>query len=341
MRPPVPHLPVPSPRQLRWHDLEFYGFLHFTVNTFTDKEWGYGDESPSVFNPSALDARQWVQVAKDAGMRGLILTAKHHDGFCLWPSRYTEHSVKNSPWKDGHGDVVREFVDACAEFGLHAGLYLSPWDRNHAEYGRPAYVEYYRNQLEELLTQYGELFEIWFDGANGGDGYYGGAREARKIDAQTYYGFPELWALVRQHQPNAILFSDAGPDIRWIGNESGYAPATWTTSTAWDAARRTARNGGRPRWTSRCARAGSTMTPSNRARWKSCWRFTMPALLAVAACSLICRPTSAGSSPTRISPGCANSARRWTPASPAKWQPARPSPPAKCAATTTPLPPPT
>lgn len=226
MQPPAPHLPVPSPRQLRWHDLEFYGFLHFTVNTFTDKEWGYGDESPSVFNPTALDARQWARAAQEAGMRGLILTAKHHDGFCLWPSRYTEHSVKHSPWKDGKGDVVREFVDACAEFGLHAGLYLSPWDRNHVEYGRSAYVDYYRRQLEELLTQYGELFEVWFDGANGGDGYYGGAREARKIDAQTYYGFPELWAMVRRHQPNAILFSDAGPDIRWIGNESGYAPAT-------------------------------------------------------------------------------------------------------------------
>jgi alpha-L-fucosidase len=228
MQPPAPHLPVPSARQLRWHALEFYGFLHFTVNTFTDREWGYGDESPSVFNPTALDARQWARTAREAGMRGLILTAKHHDGFCLWPSRYTEHSVKNCPWKDGTGDVVREFVDACAEFDLKAGLYLSPWDRNHAEYGRPAYVDYYRAQLEELLTQYGELFEFWFDGANGGDGYYGGARETRSIDAQTYYGFPELWAMVRQHQPNAILFSDAGPDIRWVGNESGY-----TSFTCW------------------------------------------------------------------------------------------------------------
>ncbi|OPZ87862.1 MAG: Alpha-L-fucosidase [bacterium ADurb.Bin429] len=226
MQPPVPHLPVPSERQLRWHDLEFYGFLHFTVNTFTDKEWGYGDESPGVFNPTALDARQWARTAREAGMRGLILTAKHHDGFCLWPSRYTEHSVKNCPWKGGNGDVVREFVDACAEFDLQAGLYLSPWDRNHAEYGRPAYVEYYRNQLEELLTQYGEIFEVWFDGANGGDGYYGGARETRRIDAQTYYNFPALWALVRELQPNAILFSDAGPDIRWVGNEAGYASAT-------------------------------------------------------------------------------------------------------------------
>ncbi|MEI7834243.1 MAG: alpha-L-fucosidase, partial [bacterium] len=192
----------------------------------TDREWGFGDESPSVFNPTALDPRQWARTAHDAGMKGLILTTKHHDGFCLWPSRFTEHSVKNSPWKDGQGDLVREFVDACAEYGLRAGLYLSPWDRNHAEYGRPAYVEYYRNQLEELLTQYGELFEFWFDGANGGDGFYGGANEKRTIDPLTYYGFEEIWAKVRRHQPDAILFSDAGPDIRWVGNEAGYASTT-------------------------------------------------------------------------------------------------------------------
>jgi len=222
----LPYGPVPSPRQLRWHEMEFYGFMHFTVDTFTDLEWGYGDESPAVFNPTALDARQWAQTARDAGMSGLILTAKHHDGFCLWPSKYTAHSVKNSPWKAGRGDVVRELADACQEYGLRLGLYLSPWDRNHAEYGRPAYVEYYRNQLTELLTQYGELFEVWFDGANGGDGYYGGTRETRTIDRRSYYNFPALWELVRQHQPQANMFSDAGPDIRWVGNEAGYASHT-------------------------------------------------------------------------------------------------------------------
>jgi len=224
--PPATHGPVPSARQLRWHAMEYYGFVHFTVNTFTDKEWGYGDESPGIFNPAQLNPRQWAHAARDAGMKGLILTAKHHDGFCLWPSKYTEHSVKNSPWKEGRGDVVREFADACREYGLAVGFYLSPWDRNHAKYGRPEYVQYYRDQLKELLTNYGEVFEVWHDGANGGDGYYSGAREHRTIDRKTYYGFPEIWAMVRKLQPGAVIFSDAGPDIRWIGNERGVAPET-------------------------------------------------------------------------------------------------------------------
>lgn len=221
-----PHGPFPTTRQLAWHAMPYYGFIHFTVNTFTDREWGYGDESPEIFNPEQLDCRQWARAASEGGMGGLILTAKHHDGFCLWPSAHTAHSVKNSPWRNGKGDVVREFIDACGEYGLKAGLYLSPWDRNHAEYGREAYLDYYRHQLEELLTEYGSLFEIWFDGANGGDGYYGGACESRKIDATTYYRFPELWEIVRQHQPEACMFSDAGPDVRWCGNELGFLPVT-------------------------------------------------------------------------------------------------------------------
>jgi alpha-L-fucosidase len=220
---PAPFGPVPSDRQLRWHDLEFYGFLHFGVNTFTDREWGNGDEDEAIFNPSDFDARQWAQSARDAGMKGLIITAKHHDGFCLWPSRYTEHSVKRSPWRGGKGDVVQELSRACKEFGLAFGVYLSPWDRNHASYARPEYLTYYRNQLRELLTAYGPTFEVWFDGANGGSGFYGGARETRKIDNRTYYDWPTTWSLVRSLQPGAVMFSDAGPDVRWVGNENGVA----------------------------------------------------------------------------------------------------------------------
>ena len=226
--PPAPVGPVPSARQLAWHEMQYYGFVHFTVNTFTDKEWGYGDESPDVFAPTAFDAAQWARAAKDAGMAGLILTAKHHDGFCLWPSRLTGHSVANGRWRDGKADVVRAFVDACRREGLKVGLYLSPWDRNHAEYSRAAYLDYYRGQLRELLTGYGPLFEVWFDGANGGDGYYGGAREKRKIDGATYYEWPKTWGLVRELQPQAVMFSDAGPDVRWVGNENGLGfETTW------------------------------------------------------------------------------------------------------------------
>lgn len=220
---PTPYGTLPSPRQLRWHALEYYGFVHYTVNAFIGKEWGYGDENPAIFNPTAFDADQIVRAARDGGMRGLILTCKHHDGFCLWPSPYTEHSVRNSPWRNGKGDMVREVADACRRQGLEFGVYLSPWDRNHKDYGAPAYLEYYRNQLRELLTGYGPLFEVWFDGANGGDGYYGGTRETRKIDAKTYYEWPETWRMVRELQPDACMFSDGGPDIRWVGNEKGFA----------------------------------------------------------------------------------------------------------------------
>ena len=229
---PDPFGVVPSERQLKWHELEFYCFVHFTMNTFTDKEWGYGDEALDLFNPTDFSAEQIVQAAKAAGMKGLILTCKHHDGFCLWPSKYTEHSVKNTPWKNGEGDMVREFADACAANDLKFGVYLSPWDRNYAGYGKPEYITYYRDQLRELLTEYGPVFEIWWDGANGGDGYYGGAREERRIDRGSYYEWEETEKLVRELQPDAVIFSDAGPDVRWNGNERGIAgDPCWATYT--------------------------------------------------------------------------------------------------------------
>lgn len=221
--------PLPTERQMAWQELEYFAFIHFNMNTFTNKEWGYGDELPAQFNPTELDTRQWAKVAKESGMKGIILTAKHHDGFCLWPSAYTEHSVKNSPWREGKGDLLRELSEACQEYGLKMGVYLSPWDRNHPQYGAPEYITYFRNQLRELLTQYGDIFEVWFDGANGGDGYYGGANEERRVDKKTYYDWPTTHALVRELQPNAVMFSDAGPDIRWVGNEKGYAnEMTWS-----------------------------------------------------------------------------------------------------------------
>ena len=227
---PPPFGPVPTKRQLAWHEMEFYGFVHFTVNTFSDKEWGYGDESESVFNPTDFSAKQIVQAAKDGGMKGLILTAKHHDGFYLWPSQFTEHSVKHSPWKSGRGDVVREMSDACRKAGLKFGVYLSPWDRNSADYGRPEYLTYYRNQLRELLTNYGPIFEVWFDGANGGDGFYGGAREKRNIDLKTYYDWENTRSLVRELMPGAVMFSEVGPDVRWVGNVFGVAgDPCWAT----------------------------------------------------------------------------------------------------------------
>jgi alpha-L-fucosidase len=226
VKPPEPFGPVPSARQLAWHEMEYYMFVHFTVNTFTGREWGYGDENESIFNPTELDCRQWARVARDAGMKGIIITAKHHDGFCLWPSEFTNHSVKNSTWRNGKGDVIKELRSACDEYGLKLGVYLSPWDRNSPFYGTPEYLTYYRNQLRELLTRYGDIFEVWFDGANGGDGYYGGARETRKIDNKTYYDWTNTHKIVRELQPSAVMFSDAGPDIRWVGNENGLGSLT-------------------------------------------------------------------------------------------------------------------
>ena len=215
--------PLPTANQLRWQDMEMYAFIHYSLNTYTDQEWGYGNEDPKLFNPSSLDCRQWARVCKQAGMTGIIFTAKHHCGFCMWPSAYTEYSVKNSPWKNGQGDVVRELADACREEGLRFAVYLSPWDRNHAQYGRPEYTTYFRNQLRELLTNYGDIFEVWFDGANGGDGWYGGANETRTIDRTTYYQWPETYKMIRELQPNCVIWNDGGDrgDLRWVGTEAG------------------------------------------------------------------------------------------------------------------------
>ena len=227
-----PYGAVPSERQMAWSELEFYNFLHFSVNTFTDREWGYGDEDPAVFNPTAFDPDGIAETLKKAGSKGFILTCKHHDGFCLWPTATTDHSIKRSPYKNGKGDIVRELSEAAHRHGMKFGVYLSPWDRNQASYGTAKYIEIYRRQMRELLSNYGPIFEIWHDGANGGDGYYGGAREKRIIDKLHYYDWPHTWALERRLQPGAALFSDVGPDVRWVGNEKGVAGETcWATYT--------------------------------------------------------------------------------------------------------------
>ena len=217
----TPYLPVPSRSQLWWQRAELGLFTHFGMNTFTDREWGDGREDPRAFNPVRFDARQWARAAKAGGFKYVILTAKHHDGFCLWPSRYTDHSVKNSPWRDGHGDVVREFVNAMRAEGLRPGLYLSPWDRHERTYGdSPRYNDYYIAQLTELLTQYGPIVELFFDGANG-EGPNG---------KKQVYDWDRVHGTVRRLQPGALMFSDAGPDIRWIGNERGTAgDPNWCT----------------------------------------------------------------------------------------------------------------
>ncbi len=232
---PKPCGPVPSENQMRVQEMESYAFVHFSLNTYTDQSWGFGNEDVNLFNPKDLDCRQWARICKEAGMKGIIITAKHHCGFCLWPSKYTEYSVKNAPWKDGKGDVVREMADACKEYGLKLGIYLSPWDRNSADYGKPEYITYFRNQLTELLTNYGEIFEIWFDGANGGDGYYGGANETRKIDRTTYYDWKNTYAMIRKLQPNIVIWNDGGDrgDLRWVGTEEGYVGETnWSLLNA-------------------------------------------------------------------------------------------------------------
>lgn len=209
----IPVYPIPSAKQLAWAELEYYGFIHFNMNTFTNVEWGEGKENPSSFNPSALDCNQWARIAKKAGMRGLILTAKHHDGFALYPSKYTSHSVAKSPWKNGKGDVVKDLSEACKKYGLKLGIYLSPWDRFHPAYGTDDYNQVYVKMQEELLTNYGPIFEFWYDGANG-EGPNG---------KKQFYDWPLFHSMVNKYQPNAVQFSDAGPDIRWVGNERGYA----------------------------------------------------------------------------------------------------------------------
>jgi len=220
---PAPYGPVPSENQMKWQEMQYYAFVHMSLNTYTDQSWGFGNEDVKLFNPTALDCRQWARICKNAGMKGIIITAKHHCGFCLWPSKYTDYSVKNAPWKNGKGDVVREMADACKEYGLKLGIYLSPWDRNRADYGKPEYITYFRNQLTELLTNYGPIFEIWFDGANGGSGYYGGANETRMIDRKTYYDWANTYKLVRKLQPNIVIWNDGGDraDLRWVGTEGG------------------------------------------------------------------------------------------------------------------------
>lgn len=232
---PAPYGPVPSENQMRWQEMEYYAFVHFSLNTYTDQSWGYGNEDVKLFNPEKADCRQWARICKEAGMKGIIITAKHHCGFCLWPSKYTEYSIKNAPWKNGKGDMVREMADACKEYGLKLGIYLSPWDRNSKDYGKPEYITYFRNQLRELLTNYGQISEIWFDGANGGDGYYGGANETRKIDRNTYYDWKNTYAMIRKLQPNIVIWNDGGDraDLRWVGTEEGYVGETnWSLLNA-------------------------------------------------------------------------------------------------------------
>jgi alpha-L-fucosidase len=227
---PAPFGALPKPRQISWQRMETTAFLHFGVNTFTDREWGNGDEDPNIFNPTDFNADAIVSALKDGGIKGVILTCKHHDGFCLWPTQSTEHCIRHSSWKDGKGDVVREVSAAAARHGLKFGVYVSPWDRSNPHYGKPEYINIYRQQITELLSNYGPIFEIWFDGANGGLGYYGGANETRTIDKLTFYDWPNTWALVRKLQPDICIFSDVGPDIRWVGNERGVAGETcWAT----------------------------------------------------------------------------------------------------------------
>jgi alpha-L-fucosidase len=211
-----PFGPLPSNEQAEWHELEFYLFAHFGPNTFTDKEWGLGDEPAAVFNPAKLDCRQWCRIAKAAGAKGIIITAKHHDGFCLWPSKYSKHTVRESKWNNGKGDVLKELSDACKEYGLKFGVYISPWDRNHPDYGTPAYNDVFINMMKELFASYGPIWELWWDGANG-EGPNG---------KKQVYDWQRFKDTVKKLSPSTVVFSDVGPHIRWIGNEKGFAGKT-------------------------------------------------------------------------------------------------------------------
>ncbi|MBY0543716.1 MAG: alpha-L-fucosidase [Sphingobacteriaceae bacterium] len=230
--PPKPYGELPSKRQLAWHEIEMYGLVHFTPTTFENKEWGYGDADPKTFNPTNFNADQIVKAAKAGGLKGIVLVAKHHDGFALWPTKTTDYSITKSPFRNGKGDLVKEMEMAARKNGLKFGLYCSPWDRNNSKYGTAEYLKIYQAQLKELYSNYGELFMSWHDGANGGDGYYGGAKEKRSIDNTTYYDWTNTWKITRNLQPMANIFSDIGWDVRWAGNEDGSVNETsWATIT--------------------------------------------------------------------------------------------------------------
>ncbi len=227
--PPAPVYPIPTQAQIDWQKLETYAFIHYGLCTYNDSEWGFGDSDPKTFNPSNLDVDQWITTLKAAGMKGVLFTIKHHDGFCLWPTKYGDYNISKSPIQDGKGDLLRDVVDACRDNDLKIALYISPWDRNHSEYGQEAYADYFQNQISEVLDEYCndiELFEFWFDGANGGDGYYGGAKDVRNIDPSVYYRYEEAANKIHAKYPNAMIFGGTVPSIRWIGNESGWAGET-------------------------------------------------------------------------------------------------------------------